>query len=532
MNVPTAALTKNIAIVGSGPTALYTLAELIKSPVKQMITIFEAQSLAGFGMPYSPNAAQALMLANIGSIEIPPLTQNYLDWLQSRPDEMLQVYGVTRDELHDRMFLPRILLGSWYSDELYALIDAAREKGHLVAIHENVAVEDVVSEGSQIRLVFDTESGVPDQFFSHVVLATGHVWPTDQEGTRQFRSPWDRLAHEDVPATDVGIIGTSLSGMDAVLAVACQHGQFVEDGGELAYIPNDRTSGLHITMMSRQGILPEADFWFDYPPKPLKIMTDEAVEDALAEGSEGLLDRMWVLFTREMKLEDLDYFDRMGMGEASPDEFARAYFEPRLAADPFDWARDNLAEVEENAAKQHAVPWRCAILNMHEKFEEIAGELTAKDQERFKPLARVFIDNYAAVPPTSIRRMLALHDAGKLTVMRLGNDYAIRNTGDASRVTSTEGEVREFKVIIDARGQKALEASDLSFASLAASLPSGEVPVTEQLSIDVEDWRGRLYLPAAPYLLGRFPFCQGLTASAQFGQWVSKGILEHDPVIA
>ncbi|NIY73743.1 FAD-NAD(P)-binding protein [Marivivens donghaensis] len=532
MNVSSASLTKNIAIVGSGPTALYTLAELIKSPVKQMITIFEAQSLAGFGMPYSPNAAQALMLANIGSIEIPPLTQTYLEWLQSRSAEMLQVYGVTHDELHDRMFLPRILLGSWYSDELYALIYAAREKGHRVAIHENVAVEDVVSEGSQIRLVFDAESGVPDQFFTHVVLATGHVWPSDQEGTGRFRSPWDRLAHEEVPAIDVGIIGTSLSGMDAVLAVACQHGHFAEDGDDLTYVPNSRTGGLHITMMSRQGILPEADFWFDYPPKPLRVMTDEAVENALAEGRDGLLDRMWALFTQEMKLEDREYFDRMGLASASPEDFAGAYFKPRLATGPFDWARDNLAEVDENAAKQHAVPWRCAILDMHEKFEEIAGHLTATDQARFKPLARVFIDNYAAVPPTSIRRMLALHDAGKLTIMRLGNDYAIRNTGNASRVTTTEGEVREFKVIIDARGQKSLGACDLSFASLATSLPDGEVPVTDQLTVDTDQWRGRLYLPAAPYLLGRFPFCQGLTASAQFGKWVSSGILEHDHVIA
>jgi uncharacterized NAD(P)/FAD-binding protein YdhS len=53
---------------------------------------------------------------------------------------------------------------------------------------------------------------------------------------------------------------------------------------------------------------------------------------------------------------------------------------------------------------------------------EIVPHLNEKDSERFKMgLARVFIDNYAAIPPQSIRRLLALREAGILSILTLGN---------------------------------------------------------------------------------------------------------------
>ncbi len=39
---------------------------------------------------------------------------------------------------------------------------------------------------------------------------------------------------------------------------------------------------------------------------------------------------------------------------------------------------------------------------------------------------RVFIDNYAAIPPESIRRLLALHRAGILRILTLGEDYELQ----------------------------------------------------------------------------------------------------------
>ncbi|MBZ4317550.1 hypothetical protein LAM21_24350, partial [Mycobacterium tuberculosis] len=71
-------------------------------------------------------------------------------------------------------------------------------------------------------------------------------------------------------------------------------------------------------------------------------------------------------------------------------------------------------------------------------------------------LARVFIDNYAAIPPESIRRLLALHRAGFLRILTLGEDYELQREPDRTLIVHHRQRC-EFDVFIDARGQKALK---------------------------------------------------------------------------
>ncbi|SQA99383.1 Uncharacterized protein conserved in bacteria [Cedecea neteri] len=64
-----------------------------------------------------------------------------------------------------------------------------------------------------------------------------------------------------IPPCKVGILGTSLSGIDAAMAVVIQHGEFVQtDDGHLEFLLDEGSEGLEIVLMSRSGILPEADF--------------------------------------------------------------------------------------------------------------------------------------------------------------------------------------------------------------------------------------------------------------------------------
>ncbi len=98
--------------------------------------------------------------------------------------------------------------------------------------------------------------------------------------------------------------------------------------------------------------------------------------------------------------------------------------------------------------------WRYALLRMHEKFEEIVPELTEQDRARFDTgLKSIFVDNYAAVPPESIRRLLALRDAGLLSVLALGEDYELDHNSSGTVITA-KGQTHKFDVFIDARGQK------------------------------------------------------------------------------
>ncbi len=87
---------KKIAIVGAGPTGIYTLFSLLQQQTPLSISIFEQADEAGVGMPYSDEENSKLMLANIASIEIPPIYCTYLEWLQKQEASHLQRYGIRR----------------------------------------------------------------------------------------------------------------------------------------------------------------------------------------------------------------------------------------------------------------------------------------------------------------------------------------------------------------------------------------------------------------------------------------------------
>ncbi|MCB0111981.1 MAG: FAD/NAD(P)-binding protein, partial [Caldilineaceae bacterium] len=70
-----------LAIVGSGPMALYSLKYLQESANPLTIEIFEATDQAGTGMPYRADMNADYMLCNAFSREIPAVTQTLINWL-------------------------------------------------------------------------------------------------------------------------------------------------------------------------------------------------------------------------------------------------------------------------------------------------------------------------------------------------------------------------------------------------------------------------------------------------------------------
>jgi hypothetical protein len=65
-------------------------------------------------------------------------------------------------------------------------------------------------------------------------------------------------------------------------------------------------------MMSRKGLMPEADFFCPIPHEPLTIFTEEAVQGLIEAGETGLLDRTYGLFEEQLRLVDPDYADKIG----------------------------------------------------------------------------------------------------------------------------------------------------------------------------------------------------------------------------
>jgi uncharacterized NAD(P)/FAD-binding protein YdhS len=522
---------QRIAIIGTGPTGLYTLAALIDGQQSLAITLYEAGDQAGVGMPYDEHANHRAMLANIASIEIPPLTCTYLEWLREQSAGFLAGYGVAKETLHDRQFLPRVLLGHYFRAQFLALVTKATERNHRVTVFEGCRVTDLQAGDNALRLW--TNRHAEPAHFDRVVIATGHVWPSTAEGgPGYFPSPWSGLIGTAIPAGAVGVLGTSLSGIDAAMAVAVQHGCFQEQSdapdSTLRFELNGDSADLCITLMSRSGLLPEADFYCPIPHQPLRIATPESITREIDAGAEGLLDRVFTLMAREIRDADPRWSDGIALEEQNADTFADAYFANRAERNPFRWAQRNLLEVERNKRDRHTVPWRYALLRLHEVVEDIAPHLNEHDRERFNTgLRRVFIDNYAAVPPESIRRVLALRAAGVIDVLAMGQAYQM-DIGDHGTVIKTaEGEHR-FQVFIDARGQKALDLTDLPFPRLRDQLlaHSDELPpVGDNYTLMVPEIGGhRIALAALPFLMHDRPFVQGIAVCAEIGATIGGSI--------
>lgn len=325
----------------------------------------------------------------------------------------------------------------------------------------------------------------------------------------------------------VGIMGTSLSGIDAAMAVAAQHGEFVEaEDRSLSFRLDRGSEALEMVMMSRSGILPEADFYCPIPYEPLTIASDEAIARHIAAGPEGLLDRVFALMAQEIDAADPQWSREIALHSLNADSFHDAWFAARRKSDPFRWAEANLIEVERNKRDRRTVAWRYAILRLHEAVQAIVPHLDSRDAERFSAgLARVFIDNYAAIPSQSIRRLLALHEAGVISILPLGPDYTIAIEDNRTEISVGQSRYA-FEVFIDARGQKPLKTKDLPFPTLRQQiLAAGDaIPdVGEDYTLlEPEIVRGRIAFGALPYLMHDRPFVQGLTVCAEIGAAMAK----------
>jgi uncharacterized NAD(P)/FAD-binding protein YdhS len=301
----------SIAFVGSGPTTIYTLCAFLNQVTHPAeVTIYEEQQRAGLGTPYRPGWNDPAMLSNIASIEIPPIEEMLIEWLERQPRARLVRLGIDPDRLDDHAFYPRLALGEYFLDQFNALIARARQCDVSVEVATNCRVTDIVAESSALRLSIAPRNGPPsERTFDQVVIATGHQWPEEPEvRPGYFLSPWPATALQRIPPTDIGIRGSSLTAIDAAVALAAAHGSFIEtDEDAIDYRINPGAETLRMTMMSRKGLLPEADFHHPVPYEPLEICTPEAVMRLIDEAGDTLLDSAYTLFKEELAHADPDY---------------------------------------------------------------------------------------------------------------------------------------------------------------------------------------------------------------------------------
>lgn len=538
-----------IGIVGTGPSGIYSLMHLIDLPAPLNITLFEQNHRAGLGTPYDPETNDPAMLANIASIELPPVTETLVDWLHDRTDAELADVHISRAEISDRAFYPRVLIGAYYHDQLSKLVRRAEARGHIVEVLTRHHVVDVIAHEGDVVIQVEANGATRLQAFDYAIVASGHQERDVEDEHEQLDHAYAKRDVETWRNARIGVLGTSLSSIDVAIGTAAEAGRFVRQEGKLAYVAGDADATFSVTLMSRRGLLPEADFYCPIPYEPLVHCTPEQVDTICTDGKGDCLDRMFELFKIKLATADPGYADGIGLQFLTPDNFAPVYFSARERVPALDWAEANLAEAKANARARKTVAWRYAILRMHEVFGNAVKLLDERDRKRFsKGLKQVFIDNYAAVPPLSIERLLALRDAGKLRVLRLGNEYALQSddkTG-TTRVQTEDGE-EEFDIMVDARGQPALTLQELPFPTLRLQIianerandPSFTADDASDLlesGVEVDDAYAlndgiyslsRVYCLSIPHLLKLHPFIQGLTSCQELAKAMADSLADE-----
>ena len=536
---------ERIAIVGAGATGTYVLDALLRSGVARDIVVFENSCALGPGLAYAEHLNAPHALSNIAGIEIPPLLESLNAWAVRQPPEKLEAWGIRACAGDDRAFFPRVALGAWLADQ-FAMIVAGSPVP--ISVQRRAEVVDVVAMPQGCRVDWRGTDGriVQDQF-DRLIVATGYgpiAADTMAAATRTGKAA--ATLGRSRQTERFGVLGSSLSAIDVVTAIATARGRFVPRGDGMTYVAE---TPWRATLLSRNGLLPEADYWFPHPLPALEGFTPDSATASL-RGDDGDLDRLFDQFVAVLRTGAPDWATGLGLADATADDFADRYFAARTSGNAWDHARQNLADVR-NWHAHHDTPfWRIAILKAHEVFATVIPSLSKTDLARFhRGLKRVFTDNYAAVPHLSIERVLALRDAGHLEAQALGEAYDIAPQPDGTCVVRCPSWTGTFDELLDARGSQTAALNHFPFPTLRLQLCASALEADQawssglnpagDLTMRAQDTSlERVHLCALPFLLGSRPFVQGLVECAAMATAISgaiqeaRGSTDTDPISA
>ncbi len=508
---------------------LYTLKHLVASSRALDIHVFDSDETLGCGMPYRDGMNADYMLCNAFSREIPPLTRTLAQWLKTQTRAELSEWELSPADIDARAFYPRVLIGEFLAAEFDAVCEQAEHAGHRVHVHAGCQVEDIAVGSKSAVLKVESEGTISDVELDTVVIASGHDWPTRPVIDEvELVSPWPYSNITRQEPGQIGILGSSLSAVDIVVTLGQTHGQFVETSDKVVWVADTGTNPLHVTMVSRNGIMPEGDFYYPFPYEPLACITEDAVTAEVKRGKQDLLSRVFTLLLNELDAADPDYLSHLGDDARCIEGFSSAYFRDRETRGGLQAVRDDLQEVRASMRRRETIPYRYALLRGHENIEIALPHLLEAEWEQFKEhLLPVFADCYAALPHLSIARILAMHEAGVLSIVASGDEASFSRTDGGQVKVEYEDQTLLFDCMFDARGQSSASMGDLPFPSLNKVLANKEDPILEPFQVKLTvDTDARVYCLALPQVLERYPFSQGLPNCCELSERVVENILE------
>ncbi|RFZ91313.1 hypothetical protein D0C36_20515 [Mucilaginibacter conchicola] len=468
--------TLRIAVLGGGPSALFIYKRLIESGKNTIeIDIYEKADRLGAGMPYSRAGANDEHITNVSGNEIPDIVTPVAEWIGSVPKDTLDKFGIDPAGFNEYKTLPRLLFGQYLAGQFKLLQNKAKESGIATTVHYHTTVTDVADNPADGKVNITLNGGRKAEY-DRVIICTGHLWPKTQEGKipGYFDSPYppSKLAFKANHA--IAVRGSSLTAIDAIRTLGRYNGTFGKDQrGQYTYQADAATPGFRIVMHSRNGLLPALRFHLeDSHLGKNTIMSPEEIAEVRAH-NEGFLPLDHVFdrnFKAGIRKNDPGYYEEIK--DLSIEGFVAKVMALRERVDAFQLLAAEYTEAEKSIKRRQSIYWKEMLGVLSFAMNYPAKYFSAEDMLRLKrelmPLISVVI---AYLPQSSAAEMLAMHRAGHLDIVPVGDDSEVEpleTGGIVYHYKDERGESRHdsYQTFVDCIGQPHLSYEELPFRGL------------------------------------------------------------------
>jgi FAD-NAD(P)-binding len=417
---------RHIALIGCGFTGTSAFYQLVEAyPVKE-ISIFEASGVFGPGFPYQEDECPDYLINNTTDTMClaPSNRRAFLDWLEHHRE-----YAPNLDP---KGHLSRSVYGAFLKDVFASTLTLAAVKGIAVRLvaHEATSMRE---DGDGVHIGWEGGDITADM----AILTTGRC---PDVGFDVGKAPHARVIQNHIMSdafddmaldATVHVLGASLSAYDVVNRLfSPQSGCRFEpsDTGALEFIPG--ANNRRVVLCSRSGRLKAVT-----SRAPMAITRKHFTIDALRKAAQEkplTLDDVAQMISRDAKDNGVD-LDWPAMIEpyadcSSGEEVntrAGALLEAAILA-----ATPNKPESGKSGAGNFLVDFaHHALMDIWDGFAE--NLLSAEAEKFYRAKVETAALCYAAACPASTaQKLLALHRAGRLRVVRGVSDVRVGEGGD------------------------------------------------------------------------------------------------------
>lgn len=467
---------QKIAILGGGPSGLFMYKRLVESGIDGLVVeIFERKNTLGSGMPYSPEGANQEHITNVSDNEIPVIFNSIEDWVKIAPKAILEKFNIDSDNFNEYKVLPRLFFGEYLSAQFDLLNKSADEKGIVTNIHLNTEVTDIINYQANNEVGVEI-NGAEVINFDRVIVCVGHNWPKKHEGkvADYYDSPYPPQKLAKRFNHPIALMGSSLTAIDAIRTIARNNGHFeVEADGTYKFILDKESDKLKIVMHSRNGLLPAIRFHLEdsHLGKDETLSKAEIQQNIKENGGFISLDYVFEKnFKEQFKKKDPEFYKKIA--DLNLETFVDRMMSYRENVPPFDLFKKEYEEAEKSIDQHRSIYWKEALAVLSFAMNYPAKYLCAEDMLRLQkvlmPLISIVI---AFVPQSSCRDLMALHDAGILEIISVGEDSDVEplDQGGANYTYINENEAEisvDYETFINCVGQPHLSYEDFPFKSL------------------------------------------------------------------